>query len=82
LTDCACLDILSGHGASDINSGTLVKAIHSNSGVPTTSPLDIMADVKRNTGKASAGQVPEAIDSLAAAIGARYVETERTPVLC
>lgn len=41
-----------------------------------------MADVKRNTGKASAGQVPEAIDSLAAAIGARYVDTERTPVLC
>jgi hypothetical protein len=31
-----------------------------------------MADVKRNAGKAGAGQVSEAIDSLVAAIGARY----------
>jgi hypothetical protein len=31
-----------------------------------------MADVKRNAGKAGAGQVSEDIDSLVAAIGARY----------
>ena len=31
-----------------------------------------MADVKRNAGKTGAGQVPDSIDSLTAAIGARY----------
>ena len=52
------------------------QAFQANSGVPTTpAPLDTMADVKRNAGKTGAAQVPESIDSLVAAIGARYATT-------
>jgi hypothetical protein len=45
---------------------------HQQRGADYLAPLDIMAEVKRNAGKAGAGQVPVAIDSLVAAIGARY----------